>query len=93
MALVDSGLVVYIACWCLEFHGYFADDVFKSILVNDKFCISIELSLKIVADGPIDNKPALLKIMAWHQIYDKPLSEPMLTRFTDAYMRHQAEMS
>ena len=30
--------------------------------------------------------------MAWHRIGDKPLSEPMLTRFVDAYMRHQGEM-
>ena len=27
------------------------------------------------------------------KIGDKPLSEPMLTRFTDAYMRHDGEMS
>ena len=26
--------------------------------------------------------------MAWRRIGDKPLSEPMLTRFTDAYMPH-----
>ena len=26
--------------------------------------------------------------MAWHQIGDKPLSLPMLTQFTDAYMWH-----
>ena len=26
--------------------------------------------------------------MAWHRIGDKPLSEPMLTWYTDAYMRH-----
>ena len=26
--------------------------------------------------------------MAWRRIGDKPLSEPMLTRFNDAYMRH-----
>ena len=25
--------------------------------------------------------------MAWRRIGDKPLSEPMLTRFTDAYVR------
>ena len=31
--------------------------------------------------------------MAWHRIGDKPLSEPMLTQFTDVYMRHQGEMS
>ena len=26
--------------------------------------------------------------MAWRRIGDKPLSEPMLTKFADAYMRH-----
>ena len=31
--------------------------------------------------------------MAWHRIGDKPLSEPMLTRFFDAYMRHYGEIS
>ena len=37
---------------------------------------------------PIDNNTALVWIMAWCRIGAKPLSEPMLTRFTDAYMRH-----
>ena len=45
-----------------------------------------------VPKGPIDNKPALLQIMAWCRIGDKPLSETMLTQFTDAYMRHYGEM-
>ena len=27
--------------------------------------------------------------MAWRRTGDKPLSEPMLTQFTDAFMRHQ----
>ena len=31
--------------------------------------------------------------MAWCQIGDKPLSEPMLTHSTDAYMWHQEKMS
>ena len=30
--------------------------------------------------------------MDWHQIGDKSLSEAMLTRFTDAYMRHEDKM-
>ena len=29
----------------------------------------------------------------WIRTGDKPLSEPMLTRFTDAYMRHWVKMS
>ena len=32
---------------------------------------------------------SLVQILAWHRIGDRPLSEPMLTRFTNAYMRYQ----
>ena len=62
--------------------------------MNDKFCILIKISLKFVPRGPIDNNLALVQIMAWRRIGDKPLSEPMLTQFTDAYyMLHHGEMS
>ena len=67
---------------------HFADNIFKCIFLNEKFDISIRISLKFVHKGPIDNKPALVQVMAWRRTGDKPLSEPMLTRFTDAYMRH-----
>ena len=50
-------------------------------------------AMKCVPKDPIDNKPALVKMMAWRRIGSKPLSEPVLTRFTDAYMRHHGEMS
>ena len=63
---------------------HFADDIFKCIFVNEKFRILIKISLKFVPRGPIDN-PALVSIMAWRRIGDKPLSEPMLTQFIDAY--------
>ena len=43
--------------------------------------------------GAIKNIPALVQIMAWLRIGDKPLSEQMLTLFTNAYMRHLASMS
>ena len=48
----------------------------------------IKISMNFVPKGPIDNNQALIQIMAWRRIGDKPLSEPMLTRFIDAYMRH-----
>ena len=54
--------------------------------MNEKLCIFIKISLNFVPKGPIDNNPALVQIMAWHQIGDKPLSEPMLTQFTDTYV-------
>ena len=52
------------------------------------YCILIKFSLKFVPKCLIDNNPALVQIMAWRRIGDKPLSEPMLTWSTEAYMRH-----
>ena len=63
-----------------------ADNIFKCIFVNEKFCILIKISLKFVPKGPIDNNSALVYIMAWHRIGYKPLSEPMVTWFIYAYM-------
>ena len=40
----------------------FADDIFRSILVNEKFCILIKISLKFVFKGPIGNNTTLVYI-------------------------------
>ena len=66
----------------------FADDIVKCFSMNEKCCISIRISLKFVTKGPIDNKWALVQVMAWRRIGDTPLPESMLIRFTDAYMWH-----
>ena len=42
-------------------------------------------SLNFVPKSPIDNDPALAR----RRIGDNPLSEPMVTPFTDAYVWHQ----
>ena len=65
-----------------------ADDNFRCIFLNENDRIPIRISLKFVPRSPIDNKPALVQVMAWRRIGDKPLPEPMLTQFTDVYMRH-----
>ena len=57
--------------------GHFADDTFKRIFVNENVRISINISLKFVPKGLINNIPALVQIMAWRRPGDKPLSEPM----------------
>ena len=57
---------------------HFPDDIFKCIFMNEKFCILIRISLKFVPKGLINNIPALVQIMAWRRLGDKPLSEPML---------------
>ena len=65
-----------------------ADDNFKCIFLNELDRIPIWISLKFVPRSPIDNKRALVQVMAWCRIGDKPLPELMLTQFTDAYMGH-----
>ena len=72
---------------------HFADDIFKCIFVNENVCISINISLKFIPKGPIDNIPALVEIMAWRRLGDKPLSEPMMVRLTNTYMCQSASMS
>ena len=58
------------------------------IFMNEKFYILMKISLKFVPKVPINNNPALALIMAWRRMGDKPLSEPMLNWFADAYMQH-----
>ena len=64
------------------------DDIFKCILLNENERVPIRISLKLGPRSPIDNKPALARVMAWHRTSDKPLPDPMLTQFTDAFMWH-----
>ena len=57
-------------------------------------CLDIDKNFtKFVSKAPINNKPALVQIMAWCQPGNKPLPEPMMAWFADAYMRHSASMS
>ena len=39
---------------------HFSDDILKCVLLNDNVWIPIEISLKFVPKGPIDNIPALV---------------------------------
>ena len=66
----------------------FAEDIFNFISLNENDRIPIHISLRYVSRRPIDKKPALVQVMAWCRTGHKPLPEPMLTKFTDAYMRH-----
>ena len=66
----------------------FEDDIFKCIFMNLKLCVFIRISLTFVPKFPINNITALVQIIAWRRPGDNPLSEPMMTQFTDACMRH-----
>ena len=57
---------------------HFPDDILKWIFLNENLWISIDISLKFVPRGPINNITALVQIMAWRRPGDKPLSEPMM---------------
>ena len=46
------------------------------------------MSLKLVRWDLVDYISVLDHIKAWHQTGDKPLSDPTMNQFTDAYMHH-----
>ena len=88
----------YNSCWINTLRPkqndrQFPNDIVKWIFLNENVWMSIKISLKFVPKVPINNIPALVQIMAWHRTGDKPLSEPMMAQFNDAYMRHSASMS
>ena len=60
-----------------------ADDIFKHIFLNENVRIFIQISLKFVPKGPIDNKSVLVQVVAWCRTGTKPLPEAMMTQFTD----------
>ena len=51
-----------------------------------KYCIFIPISLKFVPKELIDNKSALVQVMAWRRTGDKAVSESIVAYFTDAYI-------
>ena len=46
--------------------------------MNENVLILLNISLKIVPKGPINNILLLVQVMAWRRPGDKPLSEPMM---------------
>ena len=72
---------------------HYADDIFKCIFMNEKFCISIWISLKSVPNGLIDKKSALVQVMTWRWAGNSPLTEAMLTKILYTIWRHLATMS
>ena len=57
---------------------HFAEDILKCIFLNENVWIPIKISLKFVPKDPINNKPALVQIMAWCCPGAKPLSESVM---------------
>ena len=57
---------------------HFPDKIFKCIFLNEDARISLKIPLKFVPKVRINNIPALLEIMSWRRLGDKPLSQPMM---------------
>ena len=56
----------------------FADDIFKCIFLNETIWTSLKMPLKFVPNVRINNIPALIQIMVWCRLGDKPLSKPVM---------------
>ena len=72
------------AVWHMAFQAHF---------LNENFSLSTKISLKYVPWCLTDNMSALAQIMAWRRSGDKPLSDPMVSQFSDTYIRHPDLMS
>ena len=64
--------------WGCDKISHFADNIFKYIFLNENLWISLEISLKSVPNVWINNILALVQIMAWCWLDDKPLSKPTM---------------
>ena len=62
----------------------------ESHFFYENCCIFIKISLQFVTRGPLNNIPAFVQIMARRRSGDKPISEPMMAKFNEAYMSHSA---
>ena len=56
-------------------YGYFVANIFKCIFLVGNVHIMTEISMKLVPEDPIDNKLALVYMIAWCRIGHKQLSE------------------
>ena len=56
-----------------------AANISKIIFLNENVWILNMIWLKFVPKLPIDNDTALIQLMAWHIIGDKPVSLPMMS--------------
>ena len=70
--------IIPLTHWGREKNGHpFPDGIFKRIFLNANVWSSIDISLKFVPKGPINNIPALVQIMSGRRP-DEPLPEQMM---------------
>ena len=64
LALPGGGVMCFDTFKPRQDGRHFPGGIFKCFFMNEKFCILIKISLKCVPNGPIDNKWALVHVMA-----------------------------
>ena len=62
---VTTGRIIFSWSPLYKMAPNLADDIFKCIFTSEKYCVSIRISLKFVPWGTIDNRPALVQVMAY----------------------------
>ena len=70
--------------------GRLTDNIFWSIFLNENIIVINYFPLGIVPKGHINKISPVVKKISWCQLGAKPLSKPMKTQLSDAYMRHWA---
>ena len=80
------GIIIIVNTSRPKQNGSHFADIFKCIFLSEDVWISIKkISLKFVRKAPVNDIPALVQIMFWHQPGDKPLSEAMMVRLPCIY--------
>ena len=62
-----------------------SDNIFKCNFLNENIQILINISLKFITKGQINNIPSLVQIIVWCGLGDKPLSEPIMVIYWRIY--------
>ena len=81
--------------FCVKFQRHLWQTTFSNSISLMKIFLIENLDsnfIEVCSKGLI-NKSALVQGMAWRRRGNKTFLEPILTKFADAYMRHQGTMS
>ena len=59
--------------------------ILKYILVTENDCIPIWISQMFISNDLIGKKSTMLRVIVWHRKGGRPLSEPVMTHYSDAH--------
>ena len=63
---------------------HLAYGILNRIFLTENVCILIEMSIKFILSGSIDNKAALIRVMYWRLLGANTLSVPRMIQLSDA---------